>query len=85
MHATALSRRPRLTAPAFCLALLAALPAAGQGTKADYERAHALAERFSGKLARSRVEPVWVSETRFWPDSAAQHAEHGGLNEKLIA
>ncbi|QDU87631.1 Prolyl tripeptidyl peptidase precursor [Pirellulimonas nuda] len=37
-----------------------------QGTRADYQRANALGERFRNKVVRDRVEPHWVSPTRFW-------------------
>ena len=37
-----------------------------QGTKADYERAFGLRERFKNQVRRDRVEPHWVAPTRFW-------------------
>ncbi|MEM6798421.1 MAG: prolyl oligopeptidase family serine peptidase [Planctomycetota bacterium] len=61
----------RLTHARFAtLALLSAicfpLSAIGQGTKADYERARRLGKRFADKVARSGVEPQWLSDTKFW-------------------
>jgi dipeptidyl aminopeptidase/acylaminoacyl peptidase len=39
----------------------------GQGTQADYDRSAALGAKYSGKLLRSRVEPVWnEAGTEFW-------------------
>jgi hypothetical protein len=52
------------------LAGILAIPPAGakaQGTKADYERADALAGRTSGKVFKARVQPHWLADNiRFW-------------------
>ncbi len=50
----------------FCLALLFAAMAQGQGSQADYDRAWALGDRYAGTVARDRVRPHWVSDSRFW-------------------
>lgn len=55
-----------LVGAAVCLALLPHVSAA-QGTKADYERAAALRERFQNKVFRHRVLPNWIGTgERFW-------------------
>jgi dipeptidyl aminopeptidase/acylaminoacyl peptidase len=42
-------------------------PAPGQGTRADYERANGLRQRWEGKVYRDRVRPHWYAhDTRFW-------------------
>lgn len=42
-------------------------PAAGQGSKADYERALSAGKRFDNKVFRDRVEPNWLPDgNRFW-------------------
>lgn len=46
--------------------LLLAAPALAQGTRADYERAARLGERFRGKVFRDRVNPQWLDGDRFW-------------------
>jgi len=43
-----------------------ALPAAAQGTRADYDRAAGLRARFQGKVFRDRVTPHWLGGDRFW-------------------
>ena len=49
--------------------ILAITPAGAkaQGTKADYERADALAARTSGKVYKTRVQPHWMAgNNQFW-------------------
>src|SRR5262249_11108741 len=49
--------------------ILVVAPAQGkaQGTKADYERADALAAKTGGKVFKSRVQPHWLGgNERFW-------------------
>jgi dipeptidyl-peptidase 4 len=42
-------------------------PSRGQGTRADYERAHALWRRTEGTVFKARVVPHWDAEgSRFW-------------------
>lgn len=42
-------------------------PASAQGSKADYERANSLRERFSSKIFRAEVKANWLPESsRFW-------------------
>jgi dipeptidyl aminopeptidase/acylaminoacyl peptidase len=49
------------------LALITASAAFAQGTKADYERAAALAKRTDAKVFRTRVEPHWLpGGNSFW-------------------
>ena len=54
----------------FILIVIAVLPllrAAGQGSKADYERALGVAERFNNKVFRDRVAPIWLPDGKqFW-------------------
>jgi dipeptidyl aminopeptidase/acylaminoacyl peptidase len=51
----------------FAVALFAVGSAFAQGTKADYERADALAKRTEGKVFRARVEPHWLpGGDSFW-------------------
>jgi dipeptidyl-peptidase 4 len=46
---------------------LLTLPAWGQGSKADYERAASLPQRTENKVFRSQVRPKWLpGGTRFW-------------------
>lgn len=41
--------------------------AMGQGSKADYERANALASRTQNKVYKSRIQPYWFGDNaRFW-------------------
>jgi dipeptidyl aminopeptidase/acylaminoacyl peptidase len=59
--------RCRLLPATVLLWLAAAVPALGQGTPADYARAHALPERTRGKVFKSRVIPHWLADNnRFW-------------------
>ncbi len=51
----------------YVLLLLPVFPAAGQGSKADYERALSLGTRFENKVFRERVEPNWLPDGKqFW-------------------
>ena len=46
---------------------IAVLPATGQGSKEDYERADNIGQRWSGKVVRDKVSPNWIDESsRFW-------------------
>ena len=38
----------------------------GQGTKADYERAAEIRERFSGKVYKENLHPHWIGGNHFW-------------------
>ncbi|TWU00660.1 Prolyl tripeptidyl peptidase precursor [Botrimarina colliarenosi] len=49
----------------FGLAATASI-AAAQGTKSDYDRALSLEAKFAEQVTHDRVEPHWVSPTRFW-------------------
>ena len=49
------------------VALLSAIAAFAQGSRADYERADGLSQRFQGKVFRDRVEARWLSNNpQFW-------------------
>lgn len=51
---------------ALCLAL-SPLSTPAQGTRADYDRAANLSQRFATKVFRQRVAPHWLADTnRFW-------------------
>ncbi len=50
---------------ALALVSVMAAPTLAQGTRADYERAAKLQERFSNKLFRASVKPEWSGD-RFW-------------------
>lgn len=57
----------RFTLTLFSATLCAATWSAAQGTKADYERAEALAQRIENKVFRQRISPTWLpGNTRFW-------------------
>ncbi len=56
-----------LSSLAVGLVLLTTSPAQAQGSKADYERAANLSQRFSGKVFRDRVQAHWMpGNTNFW-------------------
>jgi dipeptidyl aminopeptidase/acylaminoacyl peptidase len=60
-------RAPRLAALIVWTTLLAPAVAAAQGTRADYERAAALRERFRDKVIKTSVRPHWFADgRRFW-------------------
>ena len=61
-------RLPHRFAPILILtAICAPLPAAAQGTLADYRRADSLGDRLQGLVVDAAERPSWVGETtRFW-------------------
>ncbi len=73
---------PHRLAPALVLApLLAPLPAAAQGTLADYARANSLGERLRGLVVDIAERPAWIGETaRFWYRKTVE----GGHNFVLV-
>ena len=48
------------------VSVLLASPTNAQGTRADYERAWSLKDRFQDKVVRARVDSNWISESQFW-------------------
>lgn len=60
---------------------LIAPPVTAQGTRADYERAFGLSERFTGLLTHDQVEPRWISPTQFFYDS---HLGEGVTEQRLF-
>ncbi len=58
--------RPLLCPALFATTLLIAAAGRSQGTTQDYDRAFSLKDKFANLLTHDRLDPRWVSPSRFW-------------------